>query len=141
MAGRMGLKVVEFVAATGKAVELAFLWLRSDRCDGLYVASGPLGPAKRAAIISRAAEARIPAIYSFRVFATAGGLMSFAPDESDLFRRAAIFVDQILNNSRPADLPVEPPDKFGLVINLKTAKALGLSMPPALLARADEVIE
>jgi putative ABC transport system substrate-binding protein len=140
-ADRMGLKVQQFVAPTGRALELTFNWLRSDRCDALYLASGPLGPAKRAEIIALAAESRIPAIYSYRVFAVAGGLMSFAADDNDLFRRAAIFVDEILKGANPADLPVEEPAKFELIINLKTAKALGLTVPQSLLARADEVIE
>jgi putative ABC transport system substrate-binding protein len=140
-ANRMGLEVVEFVVTTGRALELAFMWLRSDRCDAIYLASGPLGPAKRATIIALAAESRIPAIYSFRVFAAAGGLMSFAANEDHLFRRAAIFVDTILKGANPADLPVEEPTKFELVINRKTAKALGLVVPQSLLARADEVIE
>jgi putative ABC transport system substrate-binding protein len=110
--------------------------LRCDLC-GFW----SLGPAKRATIIALAAEYRIPAIYSFRVFAAAGGLMSFAADEDDLFRRAAIFVDRILKGANPADLPLEEPTKFELVINLKTAKALGLVVPQSLLAGANEVIE
>ena len=138
---RMGLKTVEFVAATGKALELAFLWLRSERPDALYVASGPLGPSKRAEIVALAAQARIPAIYSFPAFTAAGGLMSLAPDENELFRRAASYVDRILNGARPADLSVEEPKKFELVVNLKTAEALGLSVPQSLLSRAAEVIE
>jgi putative tryptophan/tyrosine transport system substrate-binding protein len=80
-------------------------------------------------------------MYSFRAFALAGGLMSLAPDEHDLFRRAATFVDQILRGSDPANIPVEEPTKFELLINLETAKALGLVVPQALLARADAVIE
>ena len=138
---RLGIKTVEFVAATGKALELAFLWLRSDRPDALYVASGPLGPSKRAEIVALAAQARLPAIYAFPAFTASGGLMSLAPDQNDLFRRAAIYVDRILNGARPADLAVEEPTKLGLVINLKTAKALGLTVPQSILARADEVIE
>jgi len=138
---RMGIKTVEFVAATGKALELAFLWLHSDRPDALYVASGPLGPSKRAEIVALAAQARIPAIYSFPAFTAAGGLMSLAPDENELFRRAATYVDRILNGARAADLAVEEPTKFGLVVNLKTAEALGLAVPQSLLSRAAEVIE
>jgi putative tryptophan/tyrosine transport system substrate-binding protein len=138
---RMGIKTVEFVAATGKALELAFLWLRSERPDALYVASGPLGPSKRAEIVALAAQARIPAIYSFPAFTAAGGLMSLAPDENDLFRRAATYVDRILNGARPADIAVEEPTKFELVVNLKTADALGLAVPQSLLSRAAEVIE
>src|SRR5438477_3339207 len=138
---RLGIKTVEFVAATGKALELAFLWLRSDRPDALYVASGPLGPSKRAEIVALAAQARLPAIYAFPAFTASGGLMSLAPDQNDLFRRAAIYVDRVLNGARPDDLAVEEPTKLGLVINLKTAKALGLTVPQSILARADEVIE
>jgi len=140
-AERMGIKTVEFVAATGKALELAFVWLRSDRPDALYVASGPLGPSKRAEIIALAAQARIPAVYSFAGFTAAGGLMSLAPDEDDLFRRAATYVDRILKGAQPSDLAVEEPTKSGLVINLRTADALGLAVPQSLLRRADEVIE
>ena len=138
---RLGIKTVEFVAATGKALELAFLWLRSDRPDALYVASGPLGPSKRAEIVALAAQARLPTIYAFPAFTASGGLMSLAPDENDLFRRAAAYVDRILNGARPADLAVGEPTKFGLVVNLKTAEALGLSVPQSLLSRAAEVIE
>ena len=138
---RKGIKTVELVAATGKDLELAIIWMRSDRPDALYVASGPLGPSKRAEIVALAERARIPAIYSFPAFTAAGGLMSLAPDENDLFRRAATYVDRILNGARPADLAVEEPTKFGLVVNLKTAEALGLSVPQSLLSRAAEVIE
>jgi putative tryptophan/tyrosine transport system substrate-binding protein len=140
-ADRMDLKLMEFVATTGKALELTFRWLHSDRCDGLYLASGPLGPAKRADIIALAAESRIPAIYPCRVFSAAGGLMSFTADNNDLFRRAAIFVDDILKGAKPGDLPVEQPTKFELTINLKTAKALGLTVPHNILDNADEVIQ
>jgi putative ABC transport system substrate-binding protein len=141
IAERMDIKVVEFVAATGRALELAFRWLRSDRYDALYVASGPLGPAKRAEIIALANGARLPAVYAFTVFAGAGGLMAFAADENDEFRRAARFVERILNGAQPADLPVEPPTRFELAINLKTAQSLGLSIPPSLLAQASEIVE
>ena len=110
------------------------------RSGGLQ-AAGPLGPVKRARIIALAADSRLPVIYSFRIFAIEGGLISFAADYSDLFRRAAGYVDKILKGSHPADLPVEPPHKFGLIINLNTARSLGLTIPPAVLARADEVID
>jgi putative tryptophan/tyrosine transport system substrate-binding protein len=113
---------------------------RSLGAEAVYLASGPLGPAKRATIISLAAEARLPAIYSFRVFPVEGGLMAFSADYNDLFRRAAGYVDKILKGANPADLPVEPPRKFDLTVNLQTAKALGLAVPPAILADADEVI-
>jgi putative tryptophan/tyrosine transport system substrate-binding protein len=139
-AERMGIEVLMLEATTGKALELAFSRLRGERCEAIYLASGPLGPAKRATIISLAAEARLPAIYSFRVFPVEGGLMAFGADYSDLFRRAAGYVDKILKGVNPTDLPVEPPRKFDLTVNLTTAKALGLAVPPAILASADEVI-
>jgi putative tryptophan/tyrosine transport system substrate-binding protein len=135
----MAIKVREFEAPTGGALQRAFMWL--DRSDAIYVASSPLGPAKRADIIARAAKARIPAIYPFRAFPAAGGLMSFGTDEKDLFRRAAIMVDKILKGSKPSELPVEQPTKFELIVNLSTAKALGLTLPESILAQANEVIE
>jgi putative ABC transport system substrate-binding protein len=140
-AAQMKIEPLILQAATGTALELAFARLRGERCEAVYVASGPLGPAKRAQLIGLAAESRLPAIYSFRVFPVDGGLMSFGADYRDLFGRAAGFVDKILKGASPADLPVEPPRKFDLIVNLETAKALGLTIPPTLLARADEVIE
>ena len=140
-AAQRGIKTVEFVVATGRVVELAFQWLRNEPCDALYVASGPLGPAKRAEIIKLAAAARIPAIYSFPIFPAGGGLMSLAADDEDLFRRAATYVDHLLNGASPADLPVGEPTKFKLVINLNTAKALGLAISQPVLARTDEIVE
>ena len=128
-------------ATTAKALELAFARLRGERSEAIYVASGPLGPVKRARIIALAAESRLPAIYSFRIFPVEGGLMSFAADYADLFRRAAGYVDRVLKGAKPAAVPIEPPRKFNLTVNLKTAKALGLTIPPAVLASADEVIQ
>jgi putative ABC transport system substrate-binding protein len=95
----------------------------------------------RSHITDFAEKYRLPAIYSFRVFVDSGGLMSYGPNLPDLWRRAAIFVDKILKGAKPADLPVEQPTKFELVINLKTAKALGLTIPQSLLVRADELIQ
>ena len=92
-------------------------------------------------IIRLAAQYRLPAVYSGRDFVTGGGLMSFDPDRVDQYRRAAAYVDRILKGEKPADLPVQASTKYELVINLKTAKALGLSVPQSLLSRADEVIE
>lgn len=140
-AARMKIEPLMLEATTGTALELAFARLRGERCEAVYVASGPLGPAKRAQLIALAAESRLPAIYSFRVFPVGGGLMSYGANYGDLFRRAAGFVDKILKGAKPADLPVEPPRKFDLIVNLKTAKQLELMIPQSILARADEVIE
>jgi putative tryptophan/tyrosine transport system substrate-binding protein len=92
-------------------------------------------------IIGLASRHKLPAVYPFRYYAEDGGLISYGPDTLDLFRRAAGYIDRILKGERPGDLPVQNPTKYELVINLKTAKALGLDVPPTLLARADEVLE
>ena len=95
----------------------------------------------RAPIISAAARNNVPAVYSLSDFARDGGLLSYGPDQVDIFRRAASYVDRILRGAKPADLPVQLPTKFEMVVNLKTAKALGLTVPQSILLRADEVIE
>jgi putative ABC transport system substrate-binding protein len=140
-AQRKGIEALMLETTTGKALDLAFARLRADRCEAIYVASGPFGPAKRTRLIALAAQSRLPAIYSFRIFPLEGGLMSFAADYGDLFRRAAGFVDRILKGDNPTAIPVELPRKFDLTVNLKTAKTLDLTIPPAMLAAADMVIE
>jgi putative ABC transport system substrate-binding protein len=108
---------------------------------GLIITASGLAFIHRERIIKLAAEHRLPAIYFDRSFVTAGGLVSYGPDQTDQCRRAAGYVDRVLKGEKPADMPVQAPTKYELVINLKTAKALGLTVPPQLLARADEVIE
>jgi putative ABC transport system substrate-binding protein len=109
--------------------------------DGLIVTSSALAQVHRDLIVMLAVRHKLPAVYSQRFFVTAGGLISYGPDRADHSRRAAGYVDRILKGAKPADMPVQAPTKYELAINLKTAKALGLEIPPTLLARADEVIE
>jgi putative ABC transport system substrate-binding protein len=108
---------------------------------GMIVTSGPLAAVHRKLIIGQAARHKLPAVYAIKYMAAAGGLLSYGLDFVDQYRRAAGYVDRILKGEKPADLPVQAPSKYELVINLKTAKALGLTMPTTLLATADEVIE
>jgi putative ABC transport system substrate-binding protein len=108
---------------------------------GLIVLPGPISIAHRELITALAARHRLPAAYAFRFFVTSGGLVSYGIDSAEQSRQAAGYVDRILKGENPGELPVQQPTKFELVINLNTAKALGLDVPPSLLARADEVIE
>jgi len=108
---------------------------------GLIVTASALSTLHRDLIIGLASRHKLPAVYPFRYYAKDGGLITYGPDPRDSIRRAAAYVDRILKGEKPADMPVQAPTKYELVINLKTAKALGLAIPPAVLARADEVIE
>jgi putative ABC transport system substrate-binding protein len=122
-------------------LEPAFTAMRKQRLDALVVELDPLTLHHRKQIVALARRYRLPDIYASREFVEAGGLISYGVNYPDLYRRAAIYVDKILKGAKPADLPIEQPTKFELLINLKTAKALGLTIPPSLLARADQVIE
>ena len=136
---RVRLQVVE--ARGPDDFNRAFSEMTRGRAEALAVLTSATFPQGRRRLVDLAAKSRRPAIYPFREDVEAGGLMSYGPNVSDLFRRAATYVDKILKGAKPADLPVEQPTKFELVINLKTAKALGLTIPQSLLLRADELIQ
>jgi putative ABC transport system substrate-binding protein len=136
----LGLKL-NVVEVRGGEYERAFATIIAKRADALAVMSSPSFYAARRRIIELAARHRLPAIYEWPEQAEEGGLMSYGASIRELYRRVAIFVDRIFKGAKPADLPVEQPTKFELVINLKTAKALGLTIPPLLLQRADQVIQ
>ena len=115
--------------------------MSKERPDGLYVLDGPLMNVNRKRIVGFALKSRLPSVYDSRECVDAGGLMYYGADLTDSYRRVATYVDKILKGAKPADLPVEQPTKFELVINLKTAKQIGLTIPPNVLARADKVIK
>ena len=121
--------------------ERVFTALNKDRPDGLYVLGGPLMNTNQKRIADFALKSRLPSVYQTRQAVDAGGLMSYGADEAESYRRVAYFVDKILKGAKPADLPVEQPTKFELVINLKTAKQIGLTIPPEVLARANRLIK
>jgi putative ABC transport system substrate-binding protein len=139
-ASRFGLEATILEIRRADQIAPAFEAAK-NRMDALYVFSEPLMNANRVKINTLALGARIPTIFGFREFVDAGGLMSYGPNFADLFRHAADIVDRILRGAKPADLPVQQPTKFDLIINLTTAKALGLTIPESFLLRADEVIE
>ena len=122
-------------------IERAFSAMRTERVDAVVILPYPVAGQNRRLIVDLAATHRLPAIYPFREFVEAGCLMSYGANNADLYRRAANYVDKILKGAKPADLPVEQPTQFELVINLKTAKALGLMIPQSLLVRADEILQ
>jgi putative ABC transport system substrate-binding protein len=136
----IGLEVISLPIRRPEDIAPAFEALKR-RADALYVVGDPLVNIQRVRINTFALATRLPTMYVQREYVEAAGLMSYGPNYLDLNRRAADYVDRILRGTKPGDLPIEQPTKFDLVINLITAKALGLEIPPTLLARADEVIE
>ena len=137
------LKVAQIIAPvySDAEIETAIIALGREPVGGLVVPPDAFMDAHRASIISAAARNNVPAAYHLSAFARDGGLLSYGADRVDIFRRAATYVDRILRGEKPGDLPVQFPTKFEMVLNLKTAKALGLTVPPSILLRADEVIE
>jgi putative ABC transport system substrate-binding protein len=137
----LGLKLIDLPVREISELDGVFAAAAKEPGVGLFILGHPLLFPHRSRIPELAAKYHLPAIYQWRVFVDAGGLMSYSANLADLWRRAATYIDKILKGAKPADLPVEQPTKFALVINLKTAKALGLTIPQSLLLRADEVIE
>jgi putative ABC transport system substrate-binding protein len=142
VAGRaLGVRLQFVEARSPVDFDRAFSEMARARAGALTVLQSTMFFLERRRLVDLAAKNRLPAVYTSREFVDAGGLMSYGPDLADLFRRAATYVDKILKGAKPGDLPVEQPTKFELVISLKTAKALGLTIPQSVLARADQVIE
>ena len=141
VAPSLGVELSPISAGDTDAVERAVAAFARSANGGMIVTASPFAAVHRHLIITLAARHRLPAVYGFRYLVTSGGLISYGPDSIDPFRRAAGYVDRILKGEKPADLPVQAPVRYELAINLKTAKALGLEVPPTLLARANEVIE
>jgi putative ABC transport system substrate-binding protein len=136
----LGLEVATLEIRRAEDIAAAFETLRG-RAEALFVVADPLINTNQVGINTLAQGARLPTMSGFREYVETGGLMSYGANIPDMWRATAVYVDKILRGTKPADLPVEQPTKFDLVFNLKTAKALGLTIPPTLLARADEVIE
>ena len=140
-AHNLGKRLLVLNASTEREIDTGFATLAQQQATALLVGPGPFFTAYRNQIIALAARHSIPTIYSTRESAAAGGLVSYSSSPVDAYRRVGVYAGRILKGERPADLPVERSTKFELVINLKTAKILGLEVPASLLARADEVIE
>jgi putative tryptophan/tyrosine transport system substrate-binding protein len=137
----LGLALHVVPATTLEQSDHALASMARDHVDGVFVVPSPLTLMERAPLAQVALRYRLPTMFAARENVEAGGLMSYGVDRHDLTRRAALYIDKILKGAKPADLPVEQASKYQLVINLKTAKALGIDVPPTVLARADEVIE
>lgn len=140
-AAKQGIDAILAPVRDDKQIERTFGGIKDQSTTGVVVMPDLFTSGHRAAIVAQAAANKVPTIYPFAFFVTNGGLLSYSVDTSDLFRRSAFYVDRILRGERPRDLPVEAPTKFELTINLKTAKALGLTVPPTLLTQADKLIE
>jgi putative ABC transport system substrate-binding protein len=140
-AGAFGVKLQYLDIQNPKDIESGFRAASKGRADAVLVLAGPVFSSRRTEVVQLAIKSRLPAIYDRRDFGEAGGLMTYGVSVADLDRRAATYVDKILKGAKPADLPVEQPTKFELVINLKAAKQIGLTIPPNVLARADRVIK
>ena len=141
VAPALGVRLTMSQVRDGTEIERVVQDFAQQSNGGLVVQPDPVTNAHRKLIISLAVQHRLPAVYGYRYFVTDGGLISYGIDPADPYRQAASYIHRILMGEKPADMPVQQPTKFELVINLKTAKALGLTLPPTLLARADEVIE
>jgi putative tryptophan/tyrosine transport system substrate-binding protein len=141
MAPALGLEVSTINVGDARDIDRALAAFAREPNGGLVVTAGPPTVVHRDLIVTLAARHKLPAVYFDRAFVEGGGLMSYGADLVGQFRQAASYVDRILKGEKPANLPVQAPNKYQLVINLKTAKSLGLAIPPAVLARADEVIE
>jgi ABC-type uncharacterized transport system substrate-binding protein len=128
-------------ASTDGEIDAAFESVAQNRIPALAMAGDPFFNSRREKLVALAARYALPSMYSFRDYAVAGGLMSYGIDSPDVYRRIGVYVGRILKGAKPADMPVEQPTKFEFVINLKTAKALGLTIPAGLISFADEVIE
>jgi putative tryptophan/tyrosine transport system substrate-binding protein len=137
----LNVRVSSSAVGDAREIEAAIRAMGDEPNAGLIVAPGPPNDGLRKTIFASVARQRLPGVYPYRYYTADGGLMSYGADRVDIWRRAASYVDRILRGEKPGDLPVQAPTKYELVINLKTAKALGLEIPPTLLARADEVIE
>lgn len=140
-ASTLGLQVRVVNASTSDEIDLAFTTLLRERPDALLLINDPLFSSQAARIVQLAARHAIPAFYSLREFPEAGGLMSYGTDIADVYRQMGVYTGRVLKGTKPADLPVVQSTKFEFVLNLKTARALGIEVPANLLARADDVIE